>query len=59
MESGLEDRNNDPIFDGLDPGKVVSMESGLEDRNNGSPRKATLARNFTSACERSASRGPI
>ena len=38
---------------------LVSMESGLEDRNNGSPRKATLARNFTSACERSASRGPI
>ena len=59
MESGLEDRNNPRLGGRRRAPPGVSMESGLEDRNNGSPRKATLARNFTSACERSASRGPI
>ena len=59
MESGLEDRNNHQPALGVEEPLPVSMESGLEDRNNSSPRKATLARNFTSARERSASRGPI
>lgn len=38
---------------------AVSMKSGLEGRNNGSPRKAALARDFTSTCELSAPPGPI
>ena len=34
MESGLEDRNNDPAREELERARLVSMESGLEDRNN-------------------------
>ena len=35
MESGLEDRNNQPIPTiTIHPRNNVSMESGLEDRNN-------------------------
>ena len=36
MESGLEDRNNQPHRAQNGCSAIVSMESGLEDRNNDS-----------------------